>query len=183
MPAAIRLKAASGDGRLLGWSAACSSGEEPYSIAMTLLDALDRVPAARQKIELRILATDISTKMVAKATAGQYDDSRIATIPAALRGKYITAAEGGGQVTPALRAAIRFRHLNLLGQWPFRGPFDFIFCRNVMIYFDRPTQQNLVDRIWHCLRPGGLLFTGHSESLTRIEHRFANRLPSIYEKV
>jgi chemotaxis protein methyltransferase CheR len=69
-----------------------------------------------------------------------------------------------------------------LEAWPFTGPFDFIFCRNVMIYFDKPTQERLVDRYWNCLRPGGILFTGHSESLIAINHRFINRKPSIYEK-
>ena len=81
-----------------------------------------------------------------------------------------------------LRQIIRFRHLNLMDAWPFAGPFDFIFCRNVMIYFDKATQQALVERFWNCLTPGGLLFTGHSESLTGVKHRFTHRRPSIYEK-
>jgi len=186
MPALLKRKAESSDSRLLVWSAACSSGEEPYTIGITILESLERLRPVR-KIDLRILATDISTNVLARAQAGIYDAARMANVPQGYAAKYFSAgrtggAEGNYTVTDALRTPVRFRHLNLLGPWPFKGPFDFIFCRNVMIYFDKPTQQDLVNRMWNCLAPGGLLFTGHSESLTRISHRFANRLPSIYEK-
>ena len=86
------------------------------------------------------------------------------------------------QVSPAARRLIRFARLNLMEPWPFSGPFDFIFCRNVMIYFDKPTQQTLVNRFWDCLEEGGLLFTGHSESLTGIAHKFRYVQPTVYVK-
>lgn len=86
-------------------------------------------------------------------------------------------------VAPHLRRMIRFRHLNLMDAWPFQGPFDFIFCRNVMIYFDKPTQEKLVNRYFEVLQPGGLLFTGHSESLTGVNHRFGYVRPTIYARV
>src|SRR5262249_41509928 len=94
----------------------------------------------------------------------------------------IVDEEKGFVVAPEVQQLISFRHLNLMTNWPFTGPFDFIFCRNVMIYFDKPTQQRLVNRFYDILAPGGVLFTGHSESLTGIEHRFHYIQPTIYGK-
>ncbi len=187
LPPLLAKKRDAGDGRFLAWSAACSSGEEPYTLAMSLLDAFDQPPVRSFKWDPRLLATDISTAMLATARAGVYAASRVQSVPEKFQHKYFSPAgrdldEQSFQVSDELRRIIQFRHLNLIGEWPFRGPFDCIFCRNVMIYFDRPTQQKLVERFWNCLKPGGLLFTGHSESLTAISHRFEHRRPSIYEK-
>jgi chemotaxis protein methyltransferase CheR len=187
LPALLEKKRKAGDGRVLAWSAACSSGEEPYSMAMTILDAVNRIDAGSLRWDLRLLATDISTAMLAQARAGVYLRSRLAAVPVGLRTRYFAPVprvdgEEAMEAAPALRSLIRFRHLNLMDAWPFSGPFDFIFCRNVMIYFDQQTQQKLVERYWQCLRPGGLLFTGHSESLTGVAHRFAHWRASIYEK-
>lgn len=188
LPDLLRRKRDSGDCRILGWSAACSSGEEPYSMAITILDTIDRAGAGSVNWDVRILATDISTRMLAAARGGIYPESRLSAVPPLHRGKYFAAtspAENGEArytVSPELARIVRCRHLNLMEAWPFKGPFDFIFCRNVMIYFDRQTQQKLVGRYWNYLRPGGFLFTGHSESLTGIAHRFVNCKPSIYEK-
>jgi chemotaxis protein methyltransferase CheR len=188
LPTLLAKKRELDDGRLLAWSAAASSGEEPYSLAMTLLEATQEDSAGSMRWDMRLLATDLSTAVLATARAGLYSAARVASVPPQLRAKYINQATNANgeemyEVSPELRQIIRFRHLNLMSAWPFKGPFDFIFCRNVMIYFDRQTQQQLVERFWHCLQPGGLLFTGHSESLTGIEHRFTHREPSIYEKV
>jgi chemotaxis protein methyltransferase CheR len=104
----------------------------------------------------------------------------------ALRGKYLIANRLENkqvfQASGKLKELIAFRHLNLMEPWPFSGPFDFIFCRNVMIYFDKPTQEKLVNRYWDVLEDGGLLFTGHSESLTGVNHRFRYVQPTIYLK-
>ncbi|HUB24768.1 MAG TPA: protein-glutamate O-methyltransferase [Tepidisphaeraceae bacterium] len=183
LPRLIAKKQSSGDGRILAWSAACSSGEEPYSLTMTLLDAIGRVKPGRTPWDLRVLATDISTKMVATARAGIYEESKLATVPLAYRDRFFTASGHPGRrsVVAGLRNIVRFRHLNLMDQWPFKGPFDFIFCRNVMIYFDKETQQRLVARFASVLAKDGLLFTGHSESLSGTAHRFANRAPAVYQ--
>ena len=168
--------------RLRGWSAGCSSGEEPYSIAITLLESLPD----RSRWDVKLLATDISTRILKRAQEGVYERERIEPVPAALKNRYLTMTGRSGhkvfEVAPALRQVIAFKYLNLMEDWPFRGPFDFIFCRNVMIYFDKPTQQRLISRFEQALAPGGVLFTGHSESLTGIRHNFRYVQPTIYRK-
>lgn len=147
------------------WSAGCSSGQEPYSIAMTVLDT---VPEAA-RADLRILATDIDPKIVRKARDGVYSAEDVAGIPAPMRGKWIKATDATGktyEVTRALKDLITFNELNLVVDWPFRGPFDAIFCRNVAIYFDQETQRRLWQRFSAMLNPDGLLFIGHSERVT-----------------
>ncbi|MBY6122466.1 CheR family methyltransferase [Mameliella alba] len=147
------------------WSAGCSSGQEPYSIAMTVLEA---VPEAARK-DLRILATDIDPKIVHKARDGVYSAEDVAGIPAPMRGKWTKATDASGKtygVTQALKDLITFNELNLMVEWPFRGPFDAIFCRNVAIYFDQETQRRLWQRFSAMLNPDGLLFIGHSERVT-----------------
>jgi chemotaxis protein methyltransferase CheR len=166
--------------RLYVWSAACSSGEEPYSIAMTLASCLPVLP-------WHIEATDISRRILAKAAAAIYPAEAMARVPAELSRAHFQrgfgAQEGFYRVKPALRERVTFRHLNLLeGEAPFREPFHVIFCRNVMIYFDRPTQEELVARLVRRLVPGGYLFVGHSESLTNIRHGLRTVRPAIYQK-
>jgi len=164
------------------WSAGCSSGEEPYSIAIFLREHvpdLDRWDAA-------ILATDLSTRVLARAREGIYDAQRLADMPASWVGRHFDEAPGRGgsafRVKPAVQRLVTFARLNLMGPWPMRGPFDVIFCRNVMIYFDKPTQGQLVGRYCDILAPGGVLLLGHSESLTGIRHRLRYVQPTIYQK-
>lgn len=180
LPALLAKRRKQDNSRILAWSAGCSSGEEPYSLAMTLLEATD----GSESWDVKILATDISTRMLQVAREGVYPKKRTAAVAPLLRAKHLVPDQIDGQavvrVSPQLRDLVRFRYLNLMEHWPFRGPFDFIFCRNVMIYFDKPTQQALVNRFWERLRPGGLLFTGHSESLTGIAHKFDYVQPTIY---
>jgi chemotaxis protein methyltransferase CheR len=182
LPELIRRRRQQGDSRIRAWSAGCSTGEEPYSLAMTLLEALGR----EGRWDAKLLATDISTRALQKARTGRYEKQRVATVPPALLTRYFTASRVEGQTwyeaTASLREVVRFAHLNLMDAWPFTGPFDFIFCRNVMIYFDKPTQQRLVDRFWEIMESGGYLFTGHSESLTGVAHRFRYVQPTIYMK-
>jgi len=147
--------------RLRVWSAGCSTGEEPYTIAVVL----QREIADIARHDVRILATDIDTEVLAKAARGEYPENLIDDVPEAYQGYF--KFDGGTTVRlgEATRSLIAFRQLNLLGAWPFRGQFDAIFCRNVMIYFDGPTKTELVDRFIQRLTPGGWLYIGHSESL------------------
>lgn len=152
-------------GRTRIWSAGCSSGQEPYSIAMTVLG---KVPDAARK-DMRILATDIDPKIVQKARHGVYSAEEASGIPAPLRAKWLSAADADGRtygVSEGLKSLITFNELNLMNEWPFRGPFDAIFCRNVAIYFDPDTQKRLWQRFSAMLSPGGLLFIGHSERVS-----------------
>lgn len=182
LPELIAQKQRNSQLKLRGWSAGCSSGEEPYTIAITLLEAL----SDRARWDVKLLATDISTRILKRAQEGVYEQERIEPVPAALKSRYLTMRSKNGhktfEVSSALRQIIVFNYLNLMGEWPFRGPMDFIFCRNVMIYFDKPTQQRLIDRFYQVLAPGGVLFTGHSESLTGIRHSFRYIQPTIYRK-
>lgn len=142
------------------WSAGCSAGHEPYSMAMTLLEALP--DAAR--LDVRILATDIDPLIVDTARKGEYSDSDVEPISAALRAKYlIRAGAGRWSVSRGVSELITFGTLNLLTDWPMKGRFDAIFCRNVAIYFDEPTQARLFSRFTERLAPEGRLYIGHSE--------------------
>ncbi len=145
------------------WSAACSSGQEPYSIALTLLSLLpDAV-----KYDIRILATDIDPNMLAIGASGIYDTSLLDAVPDPLRSRWFSAPrEGRQQIADEARALVKFRRLNLIGNWPMRGTFDVIFCRNVVIYFENDTQEKIWSRIAPLLAPGGALYIGHSERVT-----------------
>jgi chemotaxis protein methyltransferase CheR len=149
---------------------------------MLLADAYENV-ASR---DVRILATDISARVLATAKAGAYGADAMADLPQEWRERYWMRRSDGAKesfaASPVLRRQVGFARLNLMESWPMRGPFDGIFCRNVMIYFDKPTQQRLVERFWALLRPGGHLFVGHSESLSGLSHRFRYVQPAVYVK-
>ena len=152
--------------RLRIWCAAAATGEEPWTIAMTLAQALPDLGAW----DAAILATDISTRALEVAKAGRYSDERLAALASDERRVAVVRDGEAWSVTPALRRLVTFARLNLMGDWAMRGPFDVIFCRNVMIYFDQPTQERLVNRLARLLAPGGTLYVGHSESLSAITH-------------
>jgi len=164
------------------WSAACSSGEEPYSLAFCLLEELGEPALAR----IRILATDISTRVLAIAEQGAYPAERFEGIPAGTLRPYLLRGErrfrDWYRVKPEIRAVVEFRRLNLMDRFAHLGPFPVVFCRNVMIYFDRPTQQDLVNRLAATLEPGGYLFVGHAESLTGVDHPLEYVRPAVYRK-
>jgi chemotaxis protein methyltransferase CheR len=175
---------APGTSRLNLWSAACSSGEEPYTLALTLEQYFAK---NSPKIPWKIDATDISNPVLLKARTGVYKVEAVDKIPPALLKTFFQpapgATDGALQVKPALQQNIRFRQLNLLGpSLPFTEPFQIIFCRNVMIYFDRATQEELVARLTRLLIPGGYLLVGHSESLTSIKHSLESVRPAIYRR-
>jgi len=148
--------------RLRLWSAACSTGEEPYSMALTLLAHL---PEA-SRLDVRILATDIDPNVVEVGRNGSYRAEALEPVPGPLRSKYFQpdqARPGHQKAVDELRSLITFKQLNLIGSWPFKGPFDVIFCRNVVIYFEESTQSRLWGRFRDYLGPNGRLYVGHSE--------------------
>lgn len=168
--------------RIRLWSAGCSSGEEPYSLAVYLREFLQDV----DEKDVLILATDISLRALSKAKEGVYHEEQLRDVPVQWKLKYFRKCNSNREncfrVTPELSRLVRFRYLNLADAWPMRGPFQVILCRNVMIYFDKQTQQELVLRFHRYLVPGGYFFVGHSESLTRIQNPFRHRRPSVYQK-
>lgn len=168
-------------GPILGWSAGCSTGEEPYTMAMTLLERFGDEAASR----VRLLASDLSRKALTRATAGVYKAERVTDVPRHLALKYFerctSHGEGLVRVTDAVRRLVEFRHVNLI-QPPALPRFAFIFCRNVMIYFDRHTQQRVVAELEARLAPGGYLFTSHSESLNSLRHGLTWVAPSVYRR-
>lgn len=165
------------------WSAGCSSGEEAYSVAMTMDDLARQYPA----LQYKILATDISTRMLAHAQAGIFPDDRLANVPPEFKQRYFQRVKRSGawvlQIRPELRRQVRFARLNLVAdRFPFRNRLDLILCRNVMIYFDHPTQEALVARLSRALHSGGYLLIGHSETLHNITHALTYVAPTIYRK-
>jgi chemotaxis protein methyltransferase CheR len=171
-----------GQKRFQVWSAACATGEEPYSLAFYLAD---QYPASAGW-DWRVLATDISTRALDHAAAGVYAADRLESVPAEWRRRYFQRGvgrwEGFYRVKRAIIERVTFQQLNLLGAYPFKGPFEAIFCRNVMIYFDRPTQEELVRHLAQLLVPGGHLMTGHAESLPGLSAGLRCVRPSIYRK-
>jgi chemotaxis protein methyltransferase CheR len=152
--------------RIRLWSAGCSSGQEPYSIGLCVLSLL---PSAAS-LDIKILATDIDPHMIADGRRGTYSDTAVADVPAELRKRYFVRAADGDRfawaVTDELRDLVTFRELNLNGVWPLKGPFDAIFCRNVVIYFEEQTQQKIWSRFAPLIVPGGYLYVGHSERVS-----------------
>ena len=169
--------------RLRFWSAGCSSGEEPYSLAMTILETL---PEAR-RWDVKILATDLDTEVLSRGQRGVYEEERVRGLPAARLERFFRYDESGKAaryvVNHELRDLITFRELNLMRTLPMKGPFDAIFCRNVIIYFDKDTQRQLFARIAQLQRPGDLLFLGHSESLYRVSDAYTLVGKTIYRRV
>lgn len=170
-------------GRVRIWSAGCSTGQEPYSIAMSVL----RQAPDAGNLDLRILATDIDDEVLSTAAEGNYDETQLARVDPKLRAAFFEK-HGSPQVAvcragQALRSMIRFRHLNLIARWPISGPFDAIFCRNVVIYFDAATQAALWPRFESMLAPEGCLFLGHSERLgTEVQGMFRSVGLTAYRK-
>jgi chemotaxis protein methyltransferase CheR len=162
------------------WSAGCSTGEEPYSLAMTLKECLNGTDRGK------VIATDISTRVLKIAESGIYAEEKIKNLPSSLVKKYFQIGSGrwtgSYRVKKDLRDIVEFIKFNLMEQPPSEFSFDAIFCRNVMIYFDKPTQGTLVNRFYDCLQKGGYLFIGHSESLTGLNHAFKYIEPSVYRK-
>jgi len=166
------------------WSAGCSTGEEPYTLAMVLSEFASTSPG----FDFTILGTDISTQVLEKARLGVYRQERVEPVPEGLKKKYLLRSrdpeKGLVRLAPELRTKVLFRHLNFMGgDFGLREPIDVIFFRNVMIYFDRSQQMALLERLCACLPPGRYLFTGHSESLHGMGLPIVQVAPAVYRKV
>lgn len=176
-----------GQRRIRIWSAASSSGEEPYSIAMVIRSVLNKMGLSPEQVDVKILATDISTKILRKAIQGIYFEKQLEKVPATWRELYfkpIDTARGRQlRVSESLREMISFRHMNLNASgFPIKGPFDVIFCRNVMIYFDEPTRKKLVNKFSRVMPEGALLFVGLTESVMGYCKELPYTDPSVYQK-
>ena len=163
------------------WSAGCSTGEEPYSLAMTICECADGASN-----DARIIATDISTRVLQMAVKGVFNQDKLKNVSAVMLKKYFQVGcgrwQGHYRIKKNISNMIQFSRFNLMDTPPSSYRFDIIFCRNVMIYFDKVTQAALVNRFYQCLNKGGHLFIGHSESLTGLSHEFKYIEPSVYRK-
>ncbi len=179
MPMLLRERAQ--ERRIRVWSAGCSTGEEPYSIAMAIMEVLP------QDWDLRVLATDLDTHVLAHAEAGSYSLDRMRDIaPERLKHWFLKGSgdkSGKARVADGLRERIQFRQVNLIQPWPVRGPLDVVFCRNVVIYFDKATQRELFDRFADVMASGSHLYIGHSETLFRVSERFESLGRTIYRRL
>ncbi|KAF0182628.1 MAG: protein-glutamate O-methyltransferase [Hyphomonadaceae bacterium] len=159
--------------RLRIWSAGCSTGQEPYSIALAILSVIPEAP----KLDVRILATDIDPNVIATAREGLYSDDLVEPIPTALRNQWLERAGPDRKmwsIGHAARSLVTFNELNLMGNWPMKGKFQSIFCRNVVIYFDEPTQEKMWARFAATMAPNGWLYVGHSERVSLASCPFSN---------
>ncbi len=157
-----------GKPRLRIWSAGCSSGQEPYTIAMCLLSKYPEL----KRWDFKILATDIDTEVLKKAQTGIYSDNELSGLSSKRAKIFENKGNGTIQIPKAMREIVIFKPLNLFDSWPIRGPFDAIFCRNVAIYFDKPTQNQLFARLGEVLAPSGFMYIGHSENVGRNNEHF-----------
>lgn len=181
LPALMTRRMRQGGERLRIWCCAASTGEEPYSIAMTVAETLGATPP------LDLLASDIDTRVLAKAQAGIYDIDAKGLSPERLKAHFLRgtgAQDGLIRIKPALARLIEFRTHNLMSEsWSLGEPFDIVFCRNVMIYFDHDTQRRVLRKIHAALQPGGLLYVGHSENFTDVRELFRLRGKTVYERL
>jgi chemotaxis protein methyltransferase CheR len=181
---ALPALAATRPGTLRVWSAACSTGAEPYSVAMMLEEFCE----GRSDITYSIVATDLSTEVLRTARAGIYPEDVIAPVPTRMRSKYVMPAVASNRrevrIAPRLRSRIGFARLNLMGEtYPVGKPMHLIFCRNVLIYFDRQTQGKVLQRLCQCLMPGGYLFIGHAESITGFDLPLKQAANTVFRRV
>ena len=183
LPEIEKIKVPSRNNCFRFWSAGCSSGEEAYSIAIAAKEILHN----SEKWQIKILATDLSTKVLASANTGIYAKNKIESIPYELQRRYFQKGDKNWKdyfkVKQEVRKNISFQRLNLREKFYFNTPFDIIFCRNVMIYFDNPTKEALIEKLSQNLSDGGYLFIGHAESLAGIKHHLKYIQPSVYRKI
>lgn len=173
---------ARGQRRLRIWCAAASTGEEPYTLAMVLLEVLREHRLSVREVDLAILATDISTRVLERCRAGLYSDQVMRPVSGELKSRYFERQGEVWRAGDGLRALLTFNRLNLAQPpFPMKGPFDMVFCRNVMIYFDGAVRTRLVGEIERLLRPGGYLAVGSAESLAGLQHGYTTVQPAIYQ--
>lgn len=184
LPELVALKGERGDKKIRAWSAACSTGEEPYTLAITLKEFFAQHPGW----DVKLLATDLDTEVLTFASRGLYPEDRVKPVPRAYLAKYFTRTRGPAgpayQVANELRQMITFRKMNLHRKtFPFKVQLDFIFCRNVMIYFDMEDKITLLTKFHHHLRTGSHIFVGHSESLMMVKDLFKYVQSTVYKKI
>ena len=181
LPETLARKSAS-EQRLRLWSAGCSTGEEPYSIAITLKESIADI----ERWDAKLLATDLDSNVLDVCRNGIYSTERVQKVPERSLKRWFCKGTGNAadsvRVKPELQSLISFKQLNLMGEWLMRGPFDVIFCRNVIIYFDKPTQRVLIDRFADLVADNGYLILGHSETLNNVSDRFGLVGQTIYRK-
>ena len=183
LPELVKEKTKSGVRRLRAWSAACSTGEEPYTIAITLAEFFSSLPGW----DIKLLATDLDTEVLTFASRGRYTPERLGPVPKNVLHKYFKKIPGpkgtAYEVSESLRQMIRFRRFNLQQKvFPFKSQLDFIFCRNVMIYFDTSGKIELLKKFHRILKPKGTIFVGHSESLMMVKNLFEYQKSTVYRK-
>lgn len=169
--------------KLRVWSAGCSTGQEPYSIAITLREAFPEIDSW----DAKVLCTDLDTDVLQKCNNGVYSNKEVTNLPSDYRSRWFDAVandpDKAVMATQSLKDILFFKQLNLMDEWQMRGTFDVIFCRNVVIYFDKPTQKKLMERFADYVAPGGYLILGHSESLQGAKDRFELIGKTIYKKI
>ncbi len=167
--------------KLRVWCAACSTGEEPYMLAMLMQDFFGH---RYKEWDAGLLATDISSRAISVAKAGIYADERVEKIPGHLSRRYLKRIRGGDwAVSEEIKREVCFRRFNLMNTtFPFKEGFDIIFCRNVMIYFDKATRESLIKRFYQFTKPGGYLFIGHSETMDRKQQLYKNIIPAVFRR-
>jgi chemotaxis protein methyltransferase CheR len=173
-----------GNRRIRAWSSACSTGAEPYTMAMVLAEAVENKVIQ----DFNILATDLSTDVLKKAHSGIYTKDLIDPVPQDMVKKYVMQPldkhRGDVRISPRLRSRVGFARLNLMDRsYPIGDPVQMIFCRNVLIYFDKPTQTHVLTRLCECLAPGGYLFIGHSESVAGIDLPVRQMANTVFKKI
>jgi len=180
LPAVIAGGESTGHRRLRIWSAGCSTGEEPYSIAIIVSEVFKN----HRGWDIKILATDLDTEVLQHASRGHYATQTLIPVPAEYLAKYFVRSTDGYIVSDTLKYMVAFRKLNFMNaNFPMKNPFDIIFCRNVIIYFDQPTKIDLMNKFHAHLKPQGLIFIGHSESLMSMKDKFKYIKHTVYQKV
>ncbi|MGD0282051.1 MAG: CheR family methyltransferase [Dissulfurispiraceae bacterium] len=186
LPEMVKSQGSGINSRFMVWSAGCSTGEEPYTMAMVLHEFADKYPGLG--FQYMILATDVSSRVLEVAERGIYPEERMSPVPMPLKKKYLLRGKGGKKglvrIVPELRSLVKFRRLNFMeGDFGMREPLNIIFCRNVFIYFDKPTQEKLLNRFCRHIVPGGYIFIGMSETLSGMDLPLTRVNPSIYKKI
>lgn len=165
------------------WSAGCSTGEEPYTIAMTFAECLANKPG----MKANIMASDIDTTVLAKAANGVYDIDRVKDLPTNIKKRWFFRGKGKNsgkvKIAPELQKIMEFKQVNLMQSWPMKEKYHLLFCRNVVIYFDRETKMKLFDRFANQIVDGGFMILGHSESLQGLTDRFETIGKTVYRKI
>ncbi len=186
LPALMKGGKVSAANKLTIWSAGCSSGEEPYTIAMVVKDFMDADGV--QPIPFQVIATDISRRVLEKGQRAIYEEEKVVPVPAEIKRKFLLRSKNPGtglvRIAPEIRSCVSFRRLNFMdGDFGFREKIDVIFCRNVIIYFDKVIQEKLLNKFCKCMKPGGYIFMGHSETLFGMDLPFEQAAPTVYRKI